>query len=366
METNNTFYRVIVNHEYIRKTSFFPVLLFVAIFSLILLPGVIYFYSPSIAPTVDPKVNTNLPLSLPNLKIIESRDTAEKSPTPLLVSKEDLLIPSIQVYRSKTGKTESIPFEEYVMGVVACEMPSSFPMEALKAQAVAARTYSLSKLIRSAGAGNPTHPTAPVCDDTHCQVYKSPKELEKINSSEWMNSGWQRIEEAVNSTKSQLMFYEGALVEQALFHSSSGGKTQNSEDVFVAAVPYLRSVESPFESESPHTSTTKEIDLTKYAAKFDIASMNSDTVKVLKKSEGGVVEDLQLGSLYLTGKEARAMFALPSSNFDVAITENRLTFTTYGYGHGVGMSQWGASGMAKEGFDYKKILSHYYSGIEVL
>ncbi|HYE68140.1 MAG TPA: SpoIID/LytB domain-containing protein, partial [Anaerovoracaceae bacterium] len=128
----------------------------------------------------------------------------------------------INVYLHETGKTESVAFEDYVKGVVAGEMPASFEMEALKAQAVAARTYSLSKIIRSGSGGNPDHPSAPVCDDTHCQVYRSPQELKEIKSAEWMDTGWPKIQEAVNSTKDQLMYYQGALVEQPLFHSSSG------------------------------------------------------------------------------------------------------------------------------------------------
>ncbi len=377
--TNITVQNFTNSREYIRKTSFFPMLLCVMVFSLIFLPALIFICYPPKDSLPSAEKNFNL---FPFFAISkEEKVTVQKKidmvvsqtpsevttpPTPLIISKENLLVPSIQVYRTKTGKTENIPFEEYVMGVVACEMPSSFPMEALKAQAVAARTYSLSKIIRSAGSGNPSHKTAPLCDATHCQVYKNPQELEKSNSSEWMNSGWIRVQEAVKATDSQLMFYQGALVEQALFHSSSGGKTQNSEDVFVSAVPYLRSVDSPFEGESPHTAATKEVDLSKYSGKIDTASMNKDTVKVLERGEGGVVEQLQLGNMYMTGKEARAMFALPSSNFDVSLKEGILIFTTYGYGHGVGLSQWGASGMAKEGYDYKKILSHYYSGIEVL
>ena len=130
----------------------------------------------------------------------------------------------INVYRHATGKTEAIPFEDYVKGVVSGEMPASFEMEALKAQAVAARTYSLSKVIRSGNSGNPDHPSAPVCDDTHCQVYRSPEELSQLKSAEWMKTGWPKIQEAVDSTKGQLMYYQGQLVEQPLFFSASGGE----------------------------------------------------------------------------------------------------------------------------------------------
>jgi len=200
----------------------------------------------------------------------------------------------INVYRHASGITESVKFEDYVAGVVAGEMPSNFEMGALKAQAVAARTYSLSKIIRSGDGGNPNHSSAPVCDDTHCQVYRDPIELSRIKSVEWMDTGWPRIKSAVESTKGQLMYYQDKLVEQPLFHSSSGGKTENSEDVFVSAVPYLRSVDSEFESAAPHYNEQVEIPLSEFIQKIKKAhpglntkNANKSSIKVLERSSGG-------------------------------------------------------------------------------
>lgn len=262
--------------------------LVLVLFSLILLPGTIVLFNVK---TNSTKVIAHEELS--SVKSLKKTNEAVKNESPKnsLLGKSDLLIDKIMVYRSDYGVTESLDFETYVKGVVASEMPAHFEMEALKAQAVAARTYSLSRVIRAGDGGNPSHPSAALCDSTHCQVYRSEAELESINGSQWIESSWPRVKEAVESTSGQLMFYDGELVAQAMFHSTSGGKTENSEDVFVAAVPYLRSVESPYEEGSPHYKTR--------------------------------------------------------------------------YGHGVGMSQWGANGMASEGYDYKKILSHYYTGIEL-
>jgi len=179
----------------------------------------------------------------------------------------------ISVYRTATGTISLIPLENYVAGVVTCEMPSSFHIEALKAQAVASRTYAVAKIKATK---NPSaHPLAPLCDSTHCQVYS---DTENIS---------QKIKEAVSETASELLYYNGVLAKDTLYHASSGGRTENSEDVFVSAVPYLKSVTSPYEETSSRS------------------------------------------------------------------------------GHGVGMSQQGANGMAKAGYDYKKILSHYYSGTVV-
>lgn len=187
----------------------------------------------------------------------------------------------ISVYRTESCTVDTVPFETYVKCVVSCEVPGSFHMEALKAQAVAARTYAGARLIASRKSGCPTaHPLAPVCDSDHCQVYTEPAVAKT-------KSGWNKIQQAVEDTESQMLYYDGKLVMHALFHASSGGKTENSEDVFVSAVPYLKSVDSPYES-------------------------------------------------------------------------------TYSRnGHGVGMSQQGANGMAQAGYSYKEILSHYYSGAYV-
>ena len=289
------------------------------------------------------------------------------------VKKSGIPIPAyISVYRMDSGKTESIPFEEYVMGVVAGEMPATFEIEALKAQAVAARTYSLSKMIRSGSGGNPDHPSAPVCDDTHCQVYRSPEELREIKSAEWMTTGWPKIQEAVESTSGQLMYYQGTLVEQPLFHSSSGGKTENSEDVFVSALPYLRSVDSPYEASAPHQNEQIEIPLSEFKMKVSqanpgksLGTVDSNSVRILERSAGGRVAAIQIGDLTLKGRELRDLVGLRSANFTVSVIGGTVLFTTEGYGHGVGMSQWGANGMAQAGYDYRDILTHYYTGVEV-
>lgn len=307
------------------------------------------------------------------LTIISLFKVEEEQPLPSLPKTGTIDIPEyINVYRHASGITESVKFEDYVAGVVAGEMPADFEMEALKAQAVAARTYSLSKIIRSGDGGNPNHPSAPVCDDTHCQVYRDPDELSRIKSSEWMDTGWSKIKSAVESTKGQLMYYQDELVEQPLFHSSSGGKTENSEDVFVSAVPYLRSVDSTFESSAPHYNEQVEIPLSEFSQKIkkghsslDTKSVNKNSIKILERSSGGRVASLQVGNLTLKGREIREIFGLRSANFTVSVQESTVLFTTDGYGHGVGMSQWGANGMAQAGYKYTDILMHYYTGVEV-
>ena len=283
-------------------------------------------------------------------------------------------VPSeITIYRTSSGTAETIDFEDYVKGVVSGEMPSTFHIEALKAQAVAARTYSLARVLRAGSEGNPqAHPAAPLCDSTHCQVYRSPSELEQLKGSAWMNDDWQKICSAVDKTKGQLLYYNGELVEQALFHSSSGGKTENSEDVFAAAVPYLTSVDSPYEEKATHREEKHAFTIDELASAVrssypgtDFGSITAGSIKILSRSSGDRVASMQIGSGTLTGREVREALDLPSANFTVDISGNTVTFTSNGSGHGVGMSQYGADGMAENGYDYKEILSHYYSGTQV-
>lgn len=280
---------------------------------------------------------------------------------------------TIHVWRTASAAVEEIDFEEYVKGVVAGEMPSSFEEEALKAQAVAARTYSLSKVIRSGDGGFPeAHPAAPLCDGTHCQVYRSPAELESLKGAAWMNDGYRKIGKAVDDTAGELMYYNGELAYQALFHSSSGGKTENSEDVFVSAVPYLRSVESTYEDKATHQDEKTTLTYMVLADTLNQKYKDRNTgnvapggIKITDRTNGGRVNTIQIGNATYKGTEIRDALKLASANFTIDKGTQTITFTTIGYGHGVGMSQYGANGMAEAGHNYKQILKHYYTGIQV-
>lgn len=279
----------------------------------------------------------------------------------------------VAVFRTQTQTVEEIPLEDYVLGVTASEMPASFHIEALRAQAVAARTYALAKVEKSASGNSQAHPLAPLCDGTHCQVFRTEKELLQIKGQAWMDdkeAGLPQVKQAVQTTKGQVMYYQGELVQQPLFHSASGERTENSEDVFTASVPYLRSVESGEYEDGAYEGETVSMglsDFIKKAAAQDGAAAGaaSDTIRILSRSEGGRVERMQVGGATFSGREIRELFGLRSANFTVEISAAQITFTTFGNGHGVGMSQYGANGMGQAGNDYRQILGHYYSGIEV-
>lgn len=273
---------------------------------------------------------------------------------------------NISVFFHNENKTVSMPIEEYLCGVVCAEMPASFEYEALKAQAVAARSYARYKQNEV----NARHPEAAVCTDyTHCKAYKTLEENEKSwgKDSEKYRA---KIENAIIETQGEVITYNGE-VALAVFHSQSGGgRTENSADVWGGNVPYLVSVESHGEEASPGFYSDVTVSFENF--KNTIISLNpkasltsSNDIGQIVKSEGGAVKTIQIGGQEFSGKEIRSAFGLRSSCFTISSEGDNIRFEVTGYGHGVGMSQYGANSMAKEGCDYREILKHYYSGIEI-
>lgn len=272
----------------------------------------------------------------------------------------------ISVFFTEENTTRTLPVEEYLCGVVSAEMPAEFETEALKAQAVAARSYAMYRIKNQ----TTDHPNAAVCTDyNHCKAYKTEEESQK----QWGDKAQlykDKIANAVNSTSGEIITYQGE-VALAVFHSqSAGGRTESSADVWGGDVPYLVSVESHGEEAAPNFYSSVEMTFEDFKEK--ILSENPD-VKIdspadigeIKISEGGNVKNITIGGKEFKGKEIRSMFNLRSSCFKINADEKHVRFEVMGYGHGVGMSQYGANTMAKEGFDYKEILTHYYSGTEV-
>lgn len=273
---------------------------------------------------------------------------------------------TIKVYMADTGNTEDMEIEEYLVGVVSAEMPASFEAEALKAQAVAARSYAVYK---KENPGN-EHPGAAVCTDyNHCKAYKKDEELR----SQWGNDYElysEKIRSAVNATKNEVLTYAGE-VALTVFHSQSGGgRTESSKDVWGGDVPYLVSVESYEKDTVPgfYSSVSVTFEefknvLKKHFPQIEISS--AEDIGDLEKSEGGSVKKIDIAGYEISGKEIRSMFNLRSSCFEIKTEGGNITFEVAGYGHGVGMSQYGANAMAQDGYSYREILTHYYSGTVV-
>lgn len=293
---------------------------------------------------------------------------------PPVIDKQEVIegTPKIRVYMHGSKRIEELDLEEYVKSVVTSEMPASFEFEALKAQAVAARTKALYQKIKYGDQGNPAHPGAEVCDSVHCQVFRSKEEIRKLKPKNWMRDYWPKVEEAVESTRGMVITYNGQLIDP-LYHSTSGGKTENSEDVFTAMAPYLRSVDSPYETHSRHMEEEMVISTSQFVSKINSKYKDShinndnvvDSLRIIERSEGGRVTKMKVGDKVLSGRNIRELLGLKSANFKIVISGDKMTFKTKGYGHGVGMSQYGADGMAKNGSAYDEILKHYYQGVEI-
>lgn len=280
---------------------------------------------------------------------------------------------SIKVYNPYTDKTEELDLEEYIKGVVAAEMPAAFHLEALKAQSVAARTYAVSRSIRFAE-GHPDHKSAPLCTDVHCQAYLSLDELRTIHGDSWIENYWEKIESAVQITQGQLIYYDGKVAEP-LYHSTSGGMTEDAVNVFATETPYLKAVASPHEEEAPRFKTVSTLTadefINKIKSKYKDADITKEDfyekIKLIEKTESGRIQKISIGTKILNGRDIRDLFGLNSTNFSISYDKGLeiIDITTYGYGHGVGMSQWGANGMGKNGSDYVEILKHYYTDVVI-
>lgn len=275
----------------------------------------------------------------------------------------------VSVYITLEDRIEEVDIEDYICGVVANEMQASFADEALKAQAIASRTYMISKRLNPCTVSN----EADICDSSHCQVYSSKEQLISKWGEESGEKYWNKIKSAVEETKNMVLTYEGELVLYPLFFSTSSGKTESSKDVSWEDMPYLKSVESLGEDIAPKFTSEKEMALSElvsiiksqYPSSGVTLSNISSSIDVLSRSDAGGVISIEVGNEILKGSEFRFLVGLNSTNFTYSITDNNIIFDCKGYGHGVGMSQWGANAMAKEGKSYEEILKHYYTGISI-
>lgn len=271
--------------------------------------------------------------------------------------------PRVKVYIKEKKEVVEIPLEEYVKGVVAAEMPAAFSMEALKAQAIAARTNAVRRIQKNALLPEGAHVTD---DYRRDQAYSSDEKLKQRWGVVEYRLNMNKISQAVNETKGQILTYNGEPIE-ALFFSTSNGKTENSQDYWGKALPYLRSVDSPWDKEAKHAVDTKTMPLEEFHRLLGIQAVatsanQGNMIKVLETSASNRVKKIQVGNKVMSGPEFREALGLYSTDFSWKIEGNSITFTTRGYGHGVGMSQNGAEGMAKEGKTAREILAHFYQG----
>lgn len=295
----------------------------------------------------------------------EEAPPAEEPPRP----EEDGADAAVPLNVIIEGRLRQMDMRTYLLGVVRAEMPAEFQPEALKAQAVAARTYILHKI---AGGGSPNHPQADACDDiTCCQAYKS---------QEQAAAGWgekapeyeEKVRSAVEETDGECVLYDGAPV-LAVFHSSSSGTTQDAQNVWSASLPYLQSVETPESEETvPNYRSTASFSSGELREKLKEAlpeavleGSPSNWFTNIQQQANGTVTELSVGGVKVGGNQLRTILGLRSACFTISFDGDTALFSVTGYGHGVGMSQYGANVLAEGGMSYKEILEWYYTGAEV-
>ncbi|MFA1822466.1 stage II sporulation protein D [Virgibacillus oceani] len=266
---------------------------------------------------------------------------------------------SVAVMRDAYDEVENVGLEEYVVRVVASEMPAEFEKEALKAQALAARTYIVNHKLYTDDSDE-----YDVTDTVMHQVYKDDYELQKEWGSdyEWKIN---KITEAVNATQGEILTHNDAPITPAFF-STSNGYTENSEDYWEDELPYLRSVESHWDEDSPKFKDQKTFSIEQLEEALAIELPYNEAFHIeVSRTESERVDHLALNGNEISGREVREKLDLQSSDFTIKQRDNHLIFTTKGYGHGIGMSQYGANGMAEEGNSYQDIVTYYYKNVEI-
>ena len=263
----------------------------------------------------------------------------------------------VRVYREETGIIERVPLEEYVTGVLAGEMPINFEIEALKAQAVAARSYVMVQIERN------INNDYDVVDTVMNQVYLDRPHLMSVWKESYIDN-INKLKLAVISTKGEYISYDNRVAE-ALFFSTSSGLTENSEDVFSNKVSYLRSVDSHWDEVSPAFSSTVTYSLKEFYTMLNLDYNENLEITNIDRTSTGRVKSLIINDKTFSGSSVASKLSLRSSNFDIILEDTKVIIKTKGYGHGVGMSQYGANGMAIEGYNYKDILKHYYTNVEI-
>ena len=274
---------------------------------------------------------------------------------------------TIKLLHKKTNEIEEVKIDDYLCNVVSAEMPADYELEALKAQVIVARTYTIYKV------QNKKHENADICDDsTCCQAWVSKENrLERWEETK-REENWNKIQQCVNETKGKIITYNNQPIN-AFFHANSGGTTELPVNVWGGSgLPYLQVVQTA--GEEGYTQYSSEVDLTqeelinKLKTKYEdiqIDFNNDEDVKIIEHTDSNRVKTVKFGNHELSGVETRTLLGLKSTNFEIKKENNQIKFLVKGYGHGVGMSQTGANTMAKQGNNCEEIIKHFYVGIEI-
>jgi len=263
---------------------------------------------------------------------------------------------NVRVKRNANNSIELLPLEDYIVGVLAGEMPVSFEIEALKAQAVAARSYVLKRLIANRNLDYD------ILDTVSHQVYLDDNYLKERWKNEYINR-INKLRKAVNETSGEIIMYNGDVAD-ALYFSTSNGFTEDSEKVFNFELPYLRSVESSWDQDaSPAFKYQTVMNLDEFYNKLQLPYQEKINIEIISRTESGRILEIKINNKTFKGTDVRQRLGIRSTDFNIVQDKKLISIDTKGYGHGVGMSQYGANGMALKGYKYKDILIHYYKGV---
>ena len=255
--------------------------------------------------------------------------------------------------KRKDSSIIKLELEDYITSVVGAEMPASFNIEALKAQAIISRTYALKAISEG----------RILKDNESNQSYKTKEELKQIWQNNY-NTYYNKIKDATNSTKGMYLTYNNKYIE-AVFHSTSNGRTESSVNVWGNYYPYLISVSSEYDNTNPSYIKEKFLSYNELSNLLNIEINNETEINIISKTSSNRIEYLKINDNTYKGTDFRNKLGLRSTDFDINKNDEGITFITKGYGHGVGLSQYGANGMAKNGYNYKQILSHYYPNTSI-
>ena len=299
--------------------------------------------------------NNNLNNDVPKDDVIIENNKQESNNNSSSKPPQEEIIPlekQVTVYRNN-GSVITLSMTDYLIGVVGAEMPASFNIEALKAQAVVARTYALKK-IESGGR---------LTDTVSTQSYKDNDELKKIWGTSF-DTYYNKIKQAVLATNDIAIYYNGKYID-AVYHSTSNGKTQDAVHVWGNSIPYLVSVDSSWDKNASSYLRETSKDFNNVLSLLGVDFREDISFEILSRDDSGRVLEVRVGDNTYSGVEFRTLLGLRSADFDLSLSNGLLNITTRGFGHGVGMSQYGANGMAKSGYNYLQILRHYYTGVSI-
>ncbi|MDD2376534.1 MAG: stage II sporulation protein D [Clostridia bacterium] len=284
---------------------------------------------------------------------------------------------TIRVKMCKTNEIIAMDINDYLRGVVASEMPAAYNIEALKAQAIVARTYTYRKMLENAEG-----PDVDMCDDfKHCQAFYNKEKLFSI----WTNRGfddstridyWNKVNEAVISTQNQVITYNGEYIK-AFFHASSPIKTENIDQIWGGIkIPYLVSVDNVEYENYPNRNSEVIVAFSDFEKQleeqiddnFKLSNIDDlkEKIKINSYTTSGRVKDIKVGNLIVSSEKLRTLFGLKSTQFEVNILDEGISFKVIGYGHGIGMSQVGANYMADNGKSCLDIIKYYYTGVDII